>query len=169
MRHVLTTDRLVLEPCTLEDAAALHGLFVEPDVRRQLLEDRIVHRPWAEARIAASVERFANDGLGLWVARKDGVFVGAAGFLPISDPSRPELFFALASETREPSLLVELARSVVAHAFEHGGQEIVRCTQDRPNQDAITALQQLGFACTSERGRWLGFELSAAQWDQRKS
>ncbi|HET9950107.1 MAG TPA: GNAT family N-acetyltransferase, partial [Longimicrobiales bacterium] len=81
----------MLLPFAAGDLDELHALFTHPDVRRWLLDDEIVSPEWVAAEIAASGERFAAGGLGLWTVRERAgdALVGFVGFRPFFDP--PEL------------------------------------------------------------------------------
>lgn len=71
----LDADGLTLDPLGRGDLAWLHGLLVQPGVRRFLCDDRVL----PEARVARLLDENlarAGAGLGLWAIRQGGGQIG---------------------------------------------------------------------------------------------
>ena len=140
----LATPRLALAPFAAADAEALLALFRDPDVRRYLLDDELVEPAWVEGEIAASAERFAGGGLGLWLARRDADAIGFVGFRPFFAPPVEQLLYGLLPACTGQGFAVEMADAVVAVAFA-AWRETVRASVDAPNAASVRVLERLGF------------------------
>ena len=152
----------------------LLALVREPHVRRFLFDDRLVDRGWIDEACGASVQRFADGSLGLFVARfldEPHPVVGFTGFLPVYDPPVLELVYALAPSFVGHGLATEMARAMIGLAFGRHGLDVVRASTDEPNRASIRVLERLGMSsagCTPGP-RWpqLHFELARARWSER--
>jgi len=93
----LWTERLRLQPFALADEDALYAMFRDDGVRRFLLDGVLVERDWVRAEIESSARRFAEGGLGIFLARKRNGDqpVGFAGFRPFREPPVLELLYGL--------------------------------------------------------------------------
>ena len=66
----LQTDRLTLTPFAGADLLELHALFIDPDVRRYLMDDLVVEENWTADVVDRSVAMFQDLGYGLWAIRQ---------------------------------------------------------------------------------------------------
>jgi ribosomal-protein-alanine N-acetyltransferase len=70
VKHVLTTERLVLRPVTAEDHAGLLAHWTTPEVRRFLF-DGAIQTPGEITRVIGdSTRSFAAAGYGLWLIQE---------------------------------------------------------------------------------------------------
>jgi ribosomal-protein-alanine N-acetyltransferase len=148
----LVTGRLVLTPMVPADSDELLAMFREPMVRRYLLDDEPIERPWVDNEIAVSMERFASDRFGLWVARsrsaspaKRGEVVGFVGFRPFYDPPVEQLVYGITTRTTGVGLATEMTSVVVDHAFADPARREILASTDEPNQSSVRVLERLGF------------------------
>lgn len=144
---MLHTERLELRPFTASDADELHRLFMDPGVRRWLLDDTLVPREWVEDEIADSEARFAGGSCGLWVVRAggNGAVVGFVGFRHFWEPPELELVYGLHPSVWGRGFATEAAQVATSHAFETLGFSEVRAATDAPNVDSVAVLERLGF------------------------
>jgi ribosomal-protein-alanine N-acetyltransferase len=148
----MITERLVLTPMVPADAEELLAMFREPMVRRYLLDDEPIERPWVDNEIAVSIERFARGLLGLWVARSRptegparGEVVGFVGFRPFNDPPIEQLVYGITTRTTGVGLATEMTAAVVAQAFADPARTEIRASADEPNASSVRVLERLGF------------------------
>jgi AcrR family transcriptional regulator len=135
--HVLATDRLVLEPWSLEDTPMLTTLLARHELRRYAFDT------------ATSERRFSQGGLGLFLAR-DGQqrLIGAVGFAGVADPENDEKAEELVVVV-DPAFLrkgygYELAEVVLREASARGISP-VRASAEQGNVAALRLIERLGF------------------------
>ncbi|HVS62298.1 MAG TPA: GNAT family N-acetyltransferase [Thermoanaerobaculia bacterium] len=142
----LSTERLELRPFDGADAEGLHALFVDPDVRRHLLDGRAVDRDWVDAEIAASAERFASGRIGLWTVARRGerTPIGFVGFRDFLDPPQLQLIYGLAPSAWGQGLATEASREAIRYAFEEAGLTEIVAATDPPNHASEAVMRRLG-------------------------
>jgi ribosomal-protein-alanine N-acetyltransferase len=168
---VLTTERLTLRPFASGDVKELHELFVDPDVRRYLLDDTVVSREWVEEEVVSSKARFAENGCGLWTLAersREGI-VGFVGFRPFFDPPELQLLYGLLPALWGRGLATEAASAAIDYAFGVLGLDEVRAATDAPNVASIAVLERLGMRAWRRTADDSGhgtvfFQLSASAW-----
>ena len=152
----LLTARLALRPFAPADVEALHRLFLDPGVRRWLLDDELVPIDWVRGEIEASDARFRAGSAGLWTVaeRERPDVIGFAGFRPFHDPPELELLYGLHPAHWGRGLATEAARAVVDHAFQRLGFREVVASADTPNVASLRVMERLGmrFRARCERG-----------------
>lgn len=117
---VLKSARTLLRPFAATDSEELLAVFRDADVRRYLLDDSVVAAEWVDDEIAASDERFARIGAGLWSIRlaRATAIIGFTGFREFFDPPQLQLLYALLPFHWGCGLATEAAARVVEHAFD---------------------------------------------------
>lgn len=151
---VLSTPRLALRPATAADVDDLHALWILPEVRLYLLDDRVIE----PAEAAAEVATFAalnERGLGLWtIARHDEEgLVGAIALVPVEemlqfDPTlEGEVEFGIGLHPRHwgLGLAAEALEAVLRHGFGTLALERIVGVADRPNVASRTLQERAGF------------------------
>ncbi|MGI5273100.1 GNAT family N-acetyltransferase [Nonomuraea sp. CA-218870] len=145
MTPKLQTERLVLEPYTLDDQEGFVAMFQDPEVARWMgdglapeAEDRALF-----GRIFTKV--YAQNLFDVWAVRRDGVLVGHAEIKRTDTVQGHELVYALTPEVWGSGLGTELARTIVAHGFGTLGLDKVYATVAAPNGASLTVLGKLGF------------------------
>lgn len=137
----------VLQPVSKDDSDALHRLFLEPEVRRYLLDGEAVGRAWVEQVIQDSVEQFASDGTGLWTIAEPAraELLGVVGLREFFAPPRMQLIFALHPRWFGQGIAVCAARAVMKYLFEERQWRRVEAATDAPNVASVRVLEKLGF------------------------
>jgi [ribosomal protein S5]-alanine N-acetyltransferase len=153
----LETPRLRLEPVSAADLEALHALVTDPHVRRYLCDGEVFPREWTAVQIESSAARFAQNGLGLWLARLAGspvtdpeadAPIGFCGFLELSGTGLAlDLVYALREAHARRGLATEMATRLAAHARELGFDRI-HASVDVVNEGSVRILERLGFVLT---------------------
>jgi RimJ/RimL family protein N-acetyltransferase len=143
---VLRTTRLRLVPCAPGDVDRLHALLTAPLVRRFLLDDSIVERPWVLGVIETSQASFASARWGLWcVETRDGAdFVGLAGLRVSAGAVEPQLLYALDPKHWGRGFATEAAAAVAEYTFEELGWSELLASTDPPNLASIQVMERLG-------------------------
>ena len=143
---VLTTERALLSPFVPADAPALLPVFRDPDVRAFLLDDVLVGPGWVEAEIAASEQRFARFGTGLWSVRLTAqpAIVGFVGFREFLDPLELQLLYGLLPACWGKGLATEVTTRVCDYALRELGRDCITATTDLPNHASARVLRRLG-------------------------
>jgi RimJ/RimL family protein N-acetyltransferase len=165
MQHIITSARLVLRPVHLAEAAELHALLVQEEVRRYLTDGVAMSRAWVEGIIRDSAASFAERGLGLWSAREHGahLIIGMTGFRTFYDPPVLELLYALRPSHWHGAFATEMARAAIDYAFQHAGLREVRASTDAPNQASLRVIERLGL---QPHGRTAQADAGQVCWDQ---
>jgi len=149
---LLETTRLVLRPFVPEDLGVLHGFFTDSDVRRFLWDDRVIRREEVRGLINASLDSFARQGFGQWVARnrRTRAFVGFCGLRPIEETPEIEILYGLVRERWGEGLATEAGHAVLTHAFLEVGLARVVGRTDSPNLASVRVLERLGMRFEGE-------------------
>ncbi|HYE94663.1 MAG TPA: GNAT family N-acetyltransferase, partial [Rubricoccaceae bacterium] len=140
------TDRLRLTPLTVADAAALHALWTQPEVRRYLWDDQALSREQTETILRDNTMFFTREGFGLWALReREGTaLVGFGGYWYFREPPECELILGLAPTHWNLGLATEAGRALIRHAFEGLGFDEVRASTDAANKASIHLMERLG-------------------------
>ena len=146
MEPNLETPRLALRPLTLGDVGALHALVIDPDVRRWMMDGRVVPEASVRAAIQRSIAGFRRRGAGFFalVRKEDGAFAGYAG-LKEAAIGGLELGAAVWPRCWGQGLAAEACHAILADAFGRlGAARVVACT-DAPNFRSLALMSRLGF------------------------
>ena len=159
----LVTERLQLRPVEHSDVDALWALWIEPEVRRFLWDDRIIAPDEAAATVSDCVA-LRDQGLGLWVLdRRDvpqgsGRTIGCAGLLPVSTAAEfePRLaglvepMVALAPSVWGQGYAHEALSALLVYAKGSLGLSRLAGVTDVPNVASDRMLRRAGFVVLSE-------------------
>ena len=142
-----STARLELAPVRMADSASLLHVFRDADVRRFLLDGKLVSADWVTAEIRASERRFASGGAGLSAVRRraDPSVIGFVGFREFFEPPEPQRLYGLLPEYWGRGLATEAATAACRFAFETLDWTEVRAAVDAPNTASGAVLSRLGF------------------------
>jgi ribosomal-protein-alanine N-acetyltransferase len=145
VKHILTTERLVLRPVTLRDRAVLLAHWTAPDVRLFLFDGAIMSAEEVTEAIEDSARDFAGSGYGVWLIQEQGQaeLVGTAGLRPLEDIGL-EIFYSLAPGSWGKGYATEAARAVVEHALGPLGLPEVLAEVDEGNAASIRVAERLG-------------------------
>jgi RimJ/RimL family protein N-acetyltransferase len=164
MEHlVISTKRLLLKPCGFADAAFLHRLWNDTDVRKWFWDGARISHARVKESVAASLSCFSLRGLGLWTVRSIGAanLVGAVGFLTYGHPffdsdvfehreDMYELFYSILPNFRGRGYATEASEAILSFGFEVVGLNRVVAIADRPNVASVRVLQKIGMKAVEE-------------------
>ncbi len=177
MQQILISPRLRLRPLSADDLDAFHDCLTQPEVRRYMLDDRIIGREQAAEIIHESEASFTTGGFGFYgllprgelrASHDDGLpaigsdpthdsivstgLIGFCGHRTADFSEGLELQFGLFPSFWGKGLGSEAARAVLDRVFRAGQIERVLAATDTPNQRSVRVLQRLGmtFECRRE-------------------
>ncbi len=139
--QVLKTDRLVLRPLQMADAAAIAALACEFDVAR--MTARMPH-PYALDDARAWIGQIAGSGETVFAITRDSELIGCAGYVPL-DGIRAEIGYWLGKPWWGRGLATEAAGALVQDVFETGGFEQIDTGHFSDNAASGRVLEKLGF------------------------
>jgi len=144
MGHELTTSRLRLEPCRIEDIERTHALWTADHVRRFLFDDRQISHAEARSFIEASLASFESYGYGLWLIleRDTNQLVGFAGLLRAEEEA-PNLIYGIHLGFGGNGYATEAAGRVLRYALESLEITKVKADVDEPNVESVRVLEKL--------------------------
>jgi len=144
----LTTPRLKLVPWREEDLDELHQLWMEPAVRRYLLDDRTITRDEAREFLLDAIEVATASGPTQWTIRAQAAparIIGFAGLRWLDVAARqPELLYGLEPTWWGQGLATEASTAVIEDAFTRLDFATVWASTDAPNRDSVRVMERLG-------------------------
>jgi RimJ/RimL family protein N-acetyltransferase len=142
----LETSRLLLRPIAADDAAALHRISNEPDVRRYLWDDEPIEKETIRGFVSRSTRMFSEEGIGLFGIRRRGgeSLIGFCGFVRLSGIKEPELAFELTRSAWGEGLATEASIACLRYAFERAALERVIAGADAENVASRRVIEKLG-------------------------
>ena len=145
---ILQTSRLTLRHLVLDDVAALHALYRDPEIRRYFPDGT---RTMEETREELEWFRFGHPrhpALGLWAAieRRTGAFLGRCGLLPwqIDGVHEVELAFLIDRARWGEGLATEASLGIIEHARRNLGLERLICLVMPGNAASVRVAQKVG-------------------------
>jgi len=162
----LETDRLVIRPLRLEDAADLHELYSDGEAMRFLETDVPATLDASRAWVQQKVDLFERaDGMSLWavVERASGRVIGDAGLQweKVRGRREVDLGCRLVRRSQGRGYATEAANAILRAAFDAGFARVTAQT-DVENAAARRVLAKLGFrdeGTTEWCGRTMAFSV----------
>lgn len=144
MPHSIRTERLLLRPVILRDAAAFWRTHNFPDYTRMTGSWRYPFS-YAETcrRIRETLE--ADDERRWFTVLKDGQLAGAALLFAPEDDSI-EIGYSVSGQFAGQGIAGEASHVLCAHAFDLLGYKVLRARVSTENAVSIHILERLGFA-----------------------
>ena len=156
VKHVLRTERLVLDPVTALDLTALIVHWTQPDVRRFLFDGAVMSSDEVLTVIAESRRDFAASGYGFWVIReRDGALAGTVGLRQL-DELGPEIVYSLTPDVWGKGYATEAAGAVVEYALGPLRLPEVLAEVDNGNTASAAVIKRLGLTPFDEVPGLLG-------------
>jgi ribosomal-protein-alanine N-acetyltransferase len=148
LSHIeIHTSRLQLRPYAMEDLDALHRIFIDPQVRKYLCDDKIVPREWVVTEIENNTRCFEQHGFGQWslFLRDTSKLIGFCGFRFFYDnPPELQLIYGLSPQYWGKGLATEAAETMIQYGFtEHKFEQIISAT-DLDNIASARVMERLG-------------------------
>ena len=117
----LVTDRLVLRPLRIEDAAALRAMYLDPEVMRYMGGPYTLPVDDLQARLAMRIAEHEEHGFGLLATelRETGELIGRCGHLKweIENCIETEVGYLLARRHWGRGYATEAARALIDDGF----------------------------------------------------
>jgi len=158
MLPILTSERLMLEPATSDDAELLYTLWTMPDVLRYLFDGVTMSREEAVAHLKSYTCQNA-EGFGLWLMhqREDRSFCGEIGLafstMQDLDPlmgGEIEFQIALHPDAWGKGYGEEALRTVLDYGVTTQGLSHVMGVADAPNKGSRKLQEKMGFVWQRE-------------------
>jgi RimJ/RimL family protein N-acetyltransferase len=140
--------RLKYRRLTADDLVTFHALVVDDHVRRYLLDGLTMDLAWCREQVAASDDLFAERGVGLWLAYREGETtpLGFCGFIRFGETgAEPQLLYALPVAHVGQGYATEMARALVEYVRLHTWATEIISAVDEPNVASSRVLEKLGF------------------------
>ena len=138
-----------LRPFSGDDAASLHEVFLDDEVKRYLCDGNDVEREWVDSVIEDSRADFEGGRAGMWsIVRGDGEIAEVVGFVGVRDffdPPRRQLIYALHPNAWGRGLATIAVNRVLMVLFDDLQWSRVEAATDEPNVASVRVLERLGF------------------------
>jgi [ribosomal protein S5]-alanine N-acetyltransferase len=141
MSLILTTERLQLQPCQLDDLAFLHSLWTTDRIRYFLFDDRTITEDEARSFVEGSLTSFEQCHYGLWLVYLLDRCIGFAGLLQGEDA--PSLIYGIHPDFWGQGYATEAARAVLNYGLDTLTLPKVKADVDEPNAASVRVLQKL--------------------------
>jgi RimJ/RimL family protein N-acetyltransferase len=143
--YAIETARLRLRPLAAQDLGAIHGIWVEPEVRRYLWDGERISREKAETVLASSIESFENYGFGIWavILRENGDLIGFCGFRHLDGTPKIELIYGISTSYWGRGFATEGAKAAIRYGFEELGLERIVGIADTENIASRRVLEKV--------------------------
>jgi RimJ/RimL family protein N-acetyltransferase len=177
---VLTTERLVLRPFTLDDLPALAPIHAEESFWWYPLRGGMSVEDTREFLVRV-IARYSSDGFGVEALedRASGALIGWAGlavphFLPEILPA-VEVGWRLTEACRGRGLATEVGAAAVEWGFTQGGLDRIVSIYEAENVASGRVMERLGFTLerttsgTSHGETVRVMELSREKWEERRA
>jgi ribosomal-protein-alanine N-acetyltransferase len=143
----LRTERLLLRPLGLDDAAAMFAYASDPEVTRYVTWP--AHRTVDDslAFLHSVIEAYKRDEVAPWgvVLRAGGVLIGTCGFVDYQPArQRAELGYALGRLSWGQGYMSEAVRAVIAFGFNHLKLNRVEAMCEPPNIGSSRVMEKVG-------------------------
>lgn len=141
MNFILTTERLQLRPCSVDDLTFLHTLWMNDRIRHFLFDDHTISVEEARFFIVASLDSFKQHRYGLWLVHHQDQCIGFAGFLHTEEA--PTLIYGTDPDLWGQGYATEATRAVLNYGLKTLNLAKVIADVDEPNTASIRVLQKL--------------------------
>lgn len=143
---VIETLELRLRPLSVDDLEPVQALWLDPDVRRFLFDDREITHDEARMFLRRSEADFRNHGYGLWLCfekNDEARIAGFTGFLR-SDEGDASLIFGIRPALWGRGYARQAASAVVRYALDELELPRIVADVDEPNRASVRLLEHLG-------------------------
>lgn len=146
MSPEIETARLKFRPFTLDDVDALHQMWIDPDVRKYLCDDRIIPRDEVASLIEKSIDSFQINNFGLWgvFLRDQEILIGFGGFWYFHTPPVLEMIYGVAPAYWNRGYATEIAKGTIKYGFEQLGFARILADADAANLASLRVMQKAG-------------------------
>jgi ribosomal-protein-alanine N-acetyltransferase len=144
----IKTQRLLLRPFTLDDAAFILRLLNEPSFVRHIADKGVRDLEGARGYLREGpMASYRRHGFGLWHVglAGEGTAIGMAGLLKRDYLDHVDIGYAFLPEYGGRGYALEAASAVMEHARQVLGARRVLAIVNRDNAPSIRLLEKLGF------------------------
>lgn len=145
---VMTTDRLVMRPVTMEDAPDMFSYSRDPETSKYLLWEPHPDLRFTENHIRELLRQYRLLTFFDWALtdKESGRMIGTAGFTRIlPNKRRAEISYVLSPAYHRRGLAAEAAGAVIAFGFEELNMRALYCRIMEENLASRKVAQKLGF------------------------
>ena len=138
--------RLKFRPFTLDDVDALHQMWIHPDVRKYLCDDKIIPREEVASLIEKSIACFQTNNFGIWgvFLRAQEILIGFGGFWYFHTPPELEMIYGVAPQYWNQGYATEIAKATIEYGFEQLGLDRILADADAANLASLRVMQKAG-------------------------
>lgn len=147
---ILKTDRLILRPQVLADAADLFAILSDPDAMQFWSRPAITRLAVAEELLREQQAAMDQGLCRYWTMHWNGHVIGSVDLSLIQEASA-ELGFMLRSDQWGAGLASEAVAAVVAHAFDALKLIRLAAVTQSANRAAVRVLEKNGFVLIETR------------------
>ena len=171
MSPEIETARLKFRPFTLDDVDALHQMWIDPDVRKYLCDDRIIPRDEVASLIEKSIDSFQTNNFGLWgvFLREAEILIGFGGFWYFHTPPELELIYGVAPQYWNQGYATEIAKATIEYGFEQLGLDRILADADAANLASLRVMQKAGMkfekAANINKMDLVFYSISRHEWE----
>lgn len=143
----IQTSRLKLRPYVKEDLDALHRIFIDPQVRKYLCDDKIMPREWIATEIENNTKCFEQHGFGQWsiFLKETSELIGFCGFRFFYDnPPELQLLYGLSPQNWGKGIATEAAKVMIQHGFTENKLQQIMTATDVENIASIRVMERVG-------------------------
>lgn len=145
---LITTEHFLLRPLRSADAAAIFGIFSDPEVARYWGHPALADVEEAESFIRQAREGVLSGGLLEWGVTEQGrdEVIGTCAFANwMREHRRAEIGFGLRRDRWGEGIMSEVLPALVRFGFAEMGLHRIEADVDPRNTRSIRALERLGF------------------------
>ncbi|MDY7533561.1 GNAT family N-acetyltransferase [Pseudomonas sp. Bout1] len=147
--HPITTQRLVLRPPTVNDAASVFAIYGDPETNRYNPAGPLANLPQAKAALARWLKHWADHGFGQWAIATQEAPECVIGFGGITlyhygTVERINLGYRFAVSAWGQGFATELARAALQFGFVELGQPTVYGVVRPAHAASIKVLEKIG-------------------------
>ena len=164
--RVRASERLSYCRLTRRDADLFHGLCLDEHVKHYLLDGKDMPRSWAVEALELSDRLFREDGVGLWLVRRNETPIGFCGFRRFAELGvEPQLLYAFIRDCSGLGYATETVGAMLTEAQRLGWSRVVGAV-DAPNTASIRVLEKCGFVACGRVPGGFGETLLFERWER---
>lgn len=149
----LNTERLALNPFTLEDTALFHRLNNDAFIRKYMWDNEPIDEATAIEIIKQNDTYFKENKYGIWKIQLKGEVdvIGYVGLWYFFDEPQPQLIYALLKPNTKKGYAYEASQAIMKYTFEHLGFNYLIAATDVPHLASQKVAKALGMTFTEKR------------------
>lgn len=148
----LETERLILEPVSLDKLGTLWGIIIDPFVRKYLFDNTELSREQVQEFIEVSNQLFSDKKYGLWLIKlkENNQSIGFTGFWHFYDEYQPQLLYALLPNYTKLGYAKEASLKTIDYAWKNLRFDYIDASCDTPNIASLHTAISIGMTKTKD-------------------